>query len=246
MSRILIIGATSAIAVATARLWAKDGHRIYLCARNEERVANIAADLAIRGAEATHFGLLDLNDIASHSAFIANAISTLGGLDTVLIAHGSLGDQKACEREFNLALKEINTNAISVFSLLTYLANFFEKEKCGIIAVITSVAGDRGRQSNYIYGAAKGAVSIFLQGLRQRLFKSGVRVLTIKPGFVDTPMTAGMKKGFMWTKPESVARRIHSAVASDRTEVVYAPAFWAPIMWLVRSIPEFLFKRLEL
>lgn len=245
MKKILIIGATSAIAEATARLWAKEGHHLYLIGRNPERLQSMASDLKIRGAESTHIASLDLNDFEKHEAAIDQAIHALDGIDIALIAHGTLGDQKACEKDFSLTLKELNTNAISAISLLTHLANRFEAQKHGSLAVISSVAGDRGRQSNYVYGTTKGALTVFLQGLRQRLYKSGVHVLTIKPGFVDTPMTSEFKKGPLWAKPDAIAQRIEFAVRKGRN-VVYAPWFWFAIMGLIRSIPEQLFKRIHL
>lgn len=245
MKKILILGATSAIAESTARLWAAQGHGLYLLGRNAERLAAITADLKIRGAVSVQYAVLDVNDLAQHAAALDVAMVALGGLDVVLIAHGTLGDQKACEQDFSVALHELNTNAISVISLLTHLANRFEAQKQGVIAVISSVAGDRGRQSNYVYGAAKGAVSIFLQGLRNRLHKSGVQVLTIKPGFVDTPMTTSLKKGPLWTSPEAVARSIHDGI-EKRRDVIYVPWFWLGIMTVIRLIPERIFKTLKI
>ena len=245
MKKILIIGATSAIAEATARLWAAQGHSLHLMGRSAERLGGIAADLKVRGAKSTQFAMLDVNDFAQHAAVLDAAIDALGGIDIVLIAHGTLGNQNVCEQDFAATLQELNTNAISVISLLTHLANRFEAQGHGSIVVISSVAGDRGRQSNYVYGTAKGAVTIFLQGLRQRLHKSGVQVLTIKPGFVDTPMTAEFKKGLLWAKPETLAHCIVRAV-KRRTDVTYAPSYWRWIMAVVRSIPEVLFKRRSL
>jgi len=245
MKKILIIGATSAIAEATARLWAKEGQRLYLIARNAERLQAMAADLKIRGAESTHIGLLDANDFDKHADAIDRAIQALDGIDIALIAHGTLGDQKACEQDFNLTLKEFNTNAISVISLLTHLANRFESQKHGTIAVISSVAGDRGRQSNYVYGTAKGALTVFLQGLRQRLYKSGVHILTVKPGFVDTPMTSEFKKGILWAKPEHIASCINAGIKRQRI-VIYVPWFWFWIMLIIRSVPERIFVKLHL
>ncbi|CAK0767261.1 decaprenylphospho-beta-D-erythro-pentofuranosid-2-ulose 2-reductase [Gammaproteobacteria bacterium] len=244
MKRILIIGATSAIAEATARYWANAGHRIYLMARNEERLRVIATDLKIRGATVVDMNLLDANDFEHHTMVIDAAIKIMDGIDIVLIAHGTLGDQKSCEQDFASALRELNTNAISVISLLTHLTNYFEIKKQGTIAVISSVAGDRGRQSNYVYGTAKGAVTIFLQGLRQRLHKSGVNVLTVKPGFVDTPMTKNFKKGLLWASPEEIAQQIATAIEKKKN-VVYTPKFWWLIMTIIKAIPESLFKNLH-
>ncbi len=245
MKRMLIVGATSAIAQATARLYAAEGARLFLLARDPERLAVVAADLEARGADRVVSDTLDVLDYDRHPALAAQAEQALEGLDLVLIAHGTLPDQAACERDFALARRELEVNGISVISLLTHLANHFEARGGGTLAVISSVAGDRGRQSNYLYGTAKGAVSLFLQGLRNRLHKAGVDVLTIKPGFVDTPMTRAFDKGPLWASPERVARDIRRAI-ERRRDVVYTPFFWRYIMWIIRAIPEPLFKRLSL
>ena len=245
MKKILIIGATSAIAEATARQWAAQGQHLYLLGRNEERLKSMCSDQKFRGAGSVHYGVLDVNNFGEHCAMLDVAQACLGGLDVVLIAHGTLGDQKACEQDVNAALLELQTNAISVIALLTHLANRFEAQKHGSIAVLSSVAGDRGRQSNYVYGTAKGAVTIFLQGLRNRLYKSGVQVLTIKPGFVDTPMTAEIKKGPLWASPDTIASAIVRSIETRR-DVVYAPWFWLEIMAIVRMIPEKIFKSMGL
>ena len=245
MQKILIIGATSAIAEATARLFAARGDRLHLLARNRERLETMAKDLKIRGAESVSFDVLDVNDFDRHPALLDAASTTLDGIDVVLIAHGTLPDQKACEGDFRRTLEELNTNAIGTLSLLTHLANRFEQQRHGVIAAISSVAGDRGRQSNYVYGTAKAAVTVFLQGLRNRLHKSGVKVLTIKPGFVDTPMTADFRKGLLWAQPERIAKDIFKAISASKA-VIYTPWFWRPVMVLIRSIPEPLFKRLSL
>jgi short-subunit dehydrogenase len=156
-----------------------------------------------------------------------------------------LGDQKQSQADANIMLAELQTNAISYLSLMTWLANYFEAQKRGCLAVISSVAGDRGRGSNYVYGAAKGAVSLFAQGQRNRLSKSGVTVVTIKPGFVDTPMTAHLKKNPLFASPAVVGRRIYAAMLKGES-VVYVPWFWQWIMLLIRSIPESIFKKLSL
>ena len=245
MKRILIIGATSAIAGATARILAQRGDRLYLLARNQERLSSLAADLKIRGAASVGYSQLDINDFDVHEDTINTAFAALGKIDVALIAHGTLPDQRICEVDFNTALAELNTNAISTVSLLTHLAKKLERQKSGTIAVITSVAGERGRQSNYVYGAAKGMVSVFLQGLRNRLHSSGVSVLDIKPGFVDTPMTARFKKGVLWAKPETIAVGIIKALDRKKS-VTYLPWFWKYIMLIIKSIPESIFKRLDL
>lgn len=194
MKRVLIVGATSAIAEAVARIYAQRGSALALVARNAQQMQTIAADLKVRGAVAVHIRQMDANDMQRHEGVIAAAVQALGGLDIALIAHGTLSDQSACQQSVDLTLKEFQTNALSAISLSTLLANRMEAQHAGTLAVISSVAGDRGRASNYVYGAAKAAVSEFLSGLRPRLAPAGVKVLTIKPGFVDTPMTAQLKK----------------------------------------------------
>ena len=245
MQKILIIGATSAIAEATARRFAQRGDALYLLARNGERLGHLLADLKLRGAASTAGARFDANDFAAHAGAIEDAAAAMGGLDAVLIAHGTLPDQKACEADPALALREIGTNALSVISLLTLIGNRFEAQRAGAIAVIGSVAGDRGRQSNYVYGSAKGMLAIFLQGLRNRLQKAGVGVLTIKPGFVDTPMTAAFPKGPLWATPDQVAQAIVKAM-DRRADVLYTPFFWLGIMAVIRAIPESIFKKLSL
>jgi short-subunit dehydrogenase len=166
-------------------------------------------------------------------------------IDICLVAHGTLSDQPACQADVALTLQELKTNALSTIALLTLVAQRFERQRHGTIAVISSVAGDRGRQSNYVYGTAKAALDAFLEGLRQRLHKVGVRVVTIKPGFVDTPMTAAFRKGALWARPEQIAPRIHRAILRG-TDVVYVPAFWRPIMLVIRLLPRRLFKMVRL
>lgn len=242
MKKILIIGATSAIAEHCARLWAARGDALYLVARNEERLIAIANDLKVRGAKEAHYYRMDLNDINNHAVMLDTAEAALGGLDTVLIAHGTLSDQKACEQSVEETLRQIQTNALSSISLLTLIANRFEAKQAGTIAVISSVAGDRGRASNYVYGSSKAMITAFASGLRQRLHKANVAVVTIKPGFVDTPMTAEFKKGILWAKPAAVAAKIVMAI-DRRKDEVYVPGFWWVVMAIIKMIPARLFKR---
>jgi len=245
MKHILIIGATSSIATATARRWASQGHRFYLLGRSEDTLQALGADLSVRGASHVSVGVFEAEAFLSHPALLDAAIAELQGLDLVLIAHGSLPDQGRCERDFAYALAEFNVNALSVLSCLTHLANRLEAQRHGTLVVLSSVAGDRGRASNYLYGTAKAAVTIFCQGLGPRLAKSGVRVLTVKPGFVDTPMTAHLKKGLLWAEPERIACCIDEGLARSR-HVVYAPGFWRLIMWVIRIIPSGIFSKLSL
>jgi short-subunit dehydrogenase len=245
MRRLLIVGAASAIAEATARQFAARGDAMCLVGRSPERLQAIADDLKIRGAGAVSVYRLDLRQISAYEAMLDEAARALGGLDGALIAHGTLSDQQACERSVDTLLDEIQVNAVSVMALCTLLANRFAAQGRGVIAVVSSVAGDRGRRSNYAYGAAKAAVTAFTSGLRQRLRPQGVSVVTVKPGFVDTPMTAAFKKGILWAAPATVARQISAAMIAG-TPVIYTPGFWRPIMWVIRSIPEFVFRRLSL
>src|SRR3984885_15048675 len=245
MRRILIVGATSAIAEATARLFASRGDALFLAGRGESRLQAIAEDLKVRGAALAETFVLDARAMDRFPALLQTATQRLGGLDAALIAHGTLSDQGACQRSVELLREEFDINAISVMALCTVLAQQFETEGHGVIAVISSVAGDRGRQSNYVYGAAKAAVTAFTSGLRQRMYRKGGRVLTIKPGFVSTPMTAAFKKGALWATPAKVAADIVRAM--DRGgSVIYTPWFWRPIMWVIRSVPETVFRRLRL
>nr|WP_275424984.1 SDR family oxidoreductase [Archangium violaceum] len=245
MKKVLVLGATSAIAQSTVRLLAARGAALYLVGRNAERLDAVARDARTRGASKVETEALDLDDLAQHEALVERATVALGGLDGALLAHGILGDQEAAQRSFAEAEKVLRTNFLSAVSLLTPLANRFEAQKAGTLVVISSVAGDRGRQSNYVYGASKGALSVFLQGLRNRLARSGVAVVTVKPGFVDTPMTADVKKNALFATPDKVARGIVRA-ADARKDEVYLPGFWGPIMFAIRGIPERVFKRMRL
>ncbi|HZT98662.1 MAG TPA: SDR family oxidoreductase [Ktedonobacteraceae bacterium] len=245
MTKVLIVGATSAIAYETAKCFAQDGAELFLVGRDAEKLTTIANDLKIRGAKRVETFLLDLNHLDRHREMLDTAISTFGVLDMLLIAHGTLGNQQRCEQSVAETLKEFTSNCTSVISLLTLSANYFEQQKRGCIAVISSVAGDRGRPSNYVYGTTKAAVSTFLQGLRSRLYKSGVSVVTIKPGLVDSPMTAALKKGLLFSSPQRVGRGVYQAMKKGKA-VVYLPGYWRGIMFVVRSIPEGVFKRLLL
>lgn len=245
MKNILIVGATSAIAEAVARVAAKRGDKLFLIARNEVRLPSMVDDLKIRGASSVDYALLDINHIDLHGKAIDLAFESLGKIEIVLIAHGTLPDQKNCEKKVEVALAALKTNAVGTVSILTHIANKLEAQGDGILAVITSVAGDRGRKSNYVYGASKRMVSTFLQGLRGRLHKRGVWVLDIKPGFVDTPMTRECKKGLLWVKPEKIAVGIIRAIDKEKG-VIYLPWFWRYIMLVIKCLPERICNRLDI
>lgn len=243
MQKILIIGATSAIAESVARLYAARGAALYLVGRSAAKLDAIAADLRVRGAQHVHTGVLDVNDVVAHGALLDNAWAALGGVDTVLIAHGTLPDQAACDASVDLSLREFATNGTSTIALSAALAQRLQSGAS--LAVISSVAGDRGRASNYLYGSAKAAVTAYLSGLGQRLRPAGINVLVIKPGFVDTPMTAAFKKGALWATPDRVAAGILTAI-DKRKAVAYLPGFWWAIMMIIKNIPEFVFRRISL
>ena len=243
--RVLVVGATSAIAAETARAYAERGASLFLVGRDPARLASVADDLLVRGAGRVETAVLDVLEYDRHGPVLDAAAAALGGLDVALVAHGTLPNQRRCEAsapETRIAL-EVNFTAAAL--LLTHLANRFEAQRGGVIAVITSVAGDRGRQSNYVYGAAKGGLAVFLQGLRNRLHRSGVVVVTLKPGFVDTPMTAGIPKGPLFASARRAGRAAHRAIERRRS-VAYIPWFWRPIMAAIKCLPEAMFKRLRL
>ena len=240
----LVIGATSAIAEAVARRFATRGHALFLAGRNADRLKAVADDLRVRGARAVHTGILDVDEIGAHQSFIDEAARTLGALDLVLIAHGTLPNQTECQTSPAKTLEAVGTNFLSTISLLTILVDKLERQGFGSIAVITSVAGDRGRASNYVYGAAKAGVSTFLAGVRHRLHERGIRVIDVRPGFVDTPMTAAFAKGALWASATRVAYDIERAI--DRgTAVIYTPWFWRWIMLVIRLLPYRFFHRLR-
>ncbi len=245
MRKILILGATSAIAQATARNFATDGDALCLVGRNTDKLAAVAADLQVRGAAHVETLVADLNDCEQHEHLLRQATASLGGLDIALIAYGTLGNQQAGEQSYAQAEQELRTNFLSVVSVLTLLANQCETQQHGCLAVISSVAGERGRQSNYIYGTAKGGLNLFLQGLRNRLTQAGVTVLTIKPGFVHTPMTAAFPKNALFASAETVGAGVYRAIMKKK-DIAYVPGFWRWIMLIIRLIPERVFKRLAL
>lgn len=241
----MALGATSAIAQATLRLLAEQGAGFFLVGRNQEKLAAVRSDLLTRGASGAITFSADLDDTAAHPAMLAEAVTTLGGIDIALLAHGVLGDQAAAERDYAVAEAILQTDFLSAVSLVTWLANYFEAERRGTLAVISSVAGDRGRKSNYVYGASKGGLNIFLDGVRNRIDRAGVQVLTIKPGFVATPMTAHLAKNALFAQPAQVGKEIIRAIEKHK-DVVYVPAFWGWIMLAVRSIPRRIFKKMNM
>lgn len=242
--RTAIFGATSAIAQAVGRRLARQGAHLHLVARDSAKLEAVRADLTARGATVT-VAIADLDELERHAALVEEAWAACGGLDAALIAQGTLPDQAACERDFELTRRQWITNFVAPASLAARLADRFEAAGAGTLAAISSVAGDRGRRSNYVYGTAKGALSTFLAGLRLRSRDKGVHVVTIKPGFVDTPMTAAFPKGALWASPDQVAAGIVAAMERGSGEV-YLPWFWWPIMFVLRHLPEAIFARLKI
>lgn len=242
---VAIFGATSAIAEHVARNYARRGARLFLVGRDAAHLAAIVGDLQVRGAAQVEPFIADLDEPDRYDAMLDACRVAVGEPDVAVVAFGVLGDQAVARADCNAARRQLVTNFVSPACLLTVLANRFEARGGGVIAVITSVAGDRGRQSNYVYGAAKGGLSIFLQGLRHRLHARGVAVLDVKPGSVDTPMTARFPKGRLWASPDRVAADICRAI-EQRRATLYTPWFWRWIMAVIRRIPAFLFHRLKI
>jgi len=243
--KIVILGATSAIAQSTARLFAKDGCSFLLVGRDKEKLDSVKRDLITRGAESAEVLAGDLGDCSAVENLFSLVLRSINSVDLLFVAYGSLGDQAKCEKDVQKSIGELETNFLSVVSWLTHFANYFEDKKAGSIAVIGSVAGDRGRKKNYVYGAAKAGLETFLSGLRNRLYSSNVNVLTIKPGFVDTPMTSHLPKGPLFASSNAVAKAIYEAI-SAKSDIIYAPWFWRFIMTIICCIPERVFKRLNI
>ena len=236
---VLIVGATSAIALETARTYARKGAALVVTARTAERLETIKQDLISHGAKRVEGFCFSSSDIRTSNP-ITTAASLLPDIDAVLVAYGSLSDTVECMNDAQHAMQEIDNNATSIIGLCTMAAEYMQKRPTSsspaCIAVISSVAGDRGRQSNFYYGTAKAALNVFLQGLRNRLHDQGIRVLTIKPGFVDTPMTAATPKNALFASSHRVGVAIYKAMESGK-DVVYIPWFWRYIMFIVRIIP---------
>ncbi|MEL6321031.1 MAG: SDR family oxidoreductase [Cyanobacteria bacterium J06626_14] len=242
---VLIIGATSSIARALAHRLAQQGASLHLAARDQSEIERIVNDLAIRYQVPVSWSLFEADAYAFHQDLIDKAADCMGQLDGIFVSMGELGDQERAQVDVKHACNIIQSNYTGVVSVLSHGANFLEQQGHGFIVGLSSVAGDRGRQSNYVYGSAKGALSLFLQGLRNRLAKSSIHVMTVKPGFVDTKMTFGKSGMFLVASPDQVALGILQALRR-RKNVVYVPWFWFGIMSIIRSIPEVLFKKLKL
>jgi len=242
--KILAVGGTSAIMQAVLRHYAKEGAEIFVTGRSAQKLTALEKDLTVRGAAVLSHHL-DVTDRAEIKNVVKEACERLKSIDVVLLGHGSLGDQAEAAQNYEKAEREIQINFLSYVQIITTLSRFLKKQGNGTIAAISSVAGDRGRKSNYIYGCAKGALNVYLQGLRNELCDAGIRVLTIKPGFVDTPMTKDVKKNFLFASADKAGQCIVNGIENNR-DVIYVPVFWQFIMFCIKSIPEFIFKKLNL
>lgn len=240
MERVLILGATSAIASEIAARYARRGARLYLVGRDPTKLQALCARL---GPAVVAHAQADLDDTSGNAARVHAAVDALGELDVVVVAHGLLGDQLATEHGWDAAERVLRTNLLSPVSLLIPLANALQAQGRGHLAVLSSVAGERGRPRNYTYGAAKGALTLYLQGLRSRLWREGIAVSTFKLGPVDSPMTVDHPKNPLFATPHAVARDIVAHLDRGRGRAVYLPWYWAPIMSAVRRMPEPLFQR---
>jgi decaprenylphospho-beta-D-erythro-pentofuranosid-2-ulose 2-reductase len=242
-SSILILGAASDIGHALARAYAAKGYSLILAARRSERLEADVADLLVRGASAAQRVEFDVTDVARHRKF-ADDLGLLP--DVVICVAGFLGDQKAAENDATLAETIMRTNYLGPALILGTFANRMEERGSGRIIGISSVAGDRGRASNYIYGSAKAGFTAFLSGLRNRLAGKGVRVMTVKPGFVATRMTEGMKLPKLLTAEAGEVAKAILKAAEKNADVIYIYPVWRWIMLIIRHIPESIFKRLKL
>lgn len=240
---VVVLGATSAIAKGSCKALAEQGATLYLASRDLAELEKLAGDLKIRYGTTVYYDHFDAEDFASHPDFFNRALKTLGKIEGLLLAFGYLGDPALY---WNLAeqTRILNRNLLGAVSILSYFADYFEQEKEGFIIGISSVAGDRSLHKNYSYNTAKSGFSIYLQGLRNRLFRKNVRVITVKPGFVDTPMTFGRQGMFLVADPEKVGRRMIQQL-SKRGDIIYLPWFWRYVMLIIRLIPEAFSKRLS-
>ena len=241
MANILIIGATSAIATKMAEEYAKSGHSLYCLGRNPEKMKSLANKL---GKQVLGFNCFDFTDTEKVQRAIQEAKSVMTPINLAIIAHGGLCSQEASETDYQVVEQTLKVNYLSVVNFLIQLKQLFLAEGSGKIGVITSVAGDRGRPRNYTYGSAKGALSLYMQGLRSQLWSTGIKVYDIKLGPVDTPFTVSHKKNFSFSTADEAAKKIVKALAGKRY-TVYVPSWWYWVMWVVRWLPEQIFQRLK-
>ena len=244
IKKLVIFGAASAIAREIARTAAAEGVELCLVSRQADELALMQRDLSVRGSPQVEIIVADATELSCQQGLLATIFETFPDFDAVLVANGDLTAMPQAEHDFDLLLNSLRINFGAIAVLLLRLAPYFEQRRSGCIAAIGSVAGDRGRRVNYLYAAAKAGLDTFLSGLRGRMAACGVRVVTIKPGFVDTPMTSAIKKGALFASPQGVGRSAWRALRTyNRT--VYLPWFWRPIMMIIRALPEAIFQRLR-
>jgi len=243
MSTVLILGAASDMAVAIAKKYAAEGNAIQLAARNIQRLQPLQSDIAIRYNTTCTVHEFDALNFNSHQAFFDQLPVKP---DITVCVFGYLGENETARANCSESEKIIHTNYTGAVSILNVVSNYYATQKKGVIAGISSVAGERGRQSNYIYGSAKAGFTAYLSGLRNRMFPENVHVVSVQPGFVYTRMTENLTLPPLLTaQPEQVANTVYKAVAGKKN-VVYVKWFWRWIMLIIKSIPEFMFKKLKL
>lgn len=243
---LLVLGGNSAIAKSIAEKFASDKTDIFFAGRNIAEQERIANDFRLRYGINTWSGRFDAKDYGGHEQFLSDVLKVMPSVENVIVAFGMLGEQQKAAVDFDHALQIYQVNFMGSVSILTHLSNYLKEKRKGGIIVISSIAGDRGRQSNYIYGSAKGGLSVYCQGLRNELSKYNVNLMTVKPGFVDTPMTYGLKMPkLLLSSPEKVGRIVYKSFRKKK-DIVYAPSYWRYIMMIIRSIPEKFFKKLNL
>lgn len=246
MTTVLVLGATSTIAQETIHQLGKRKMNLILTGRREDELNVLKKDLEIRYGIQVDCKLFDALDFDDHERFFFEVTKTHPSLDGVLLMYGAMSDQKEAEQSFSASRQMIDVNYTSAVSILNIAANYFEKQKKGFIGAVSSVAGERGRKSNYIYGSTKAGLSVYLEGLRNRLHDSGVQVMTIKPGMVDTKMTYGVVDDSpLLASPAKVGSDIAKGIEKKR-HVLYTPWFWLVIMFIIKIIPEFIFKRTDI
>ena len=244
MNSYLILGASSAVAQKFCEQAIKNGSKLVLVGRNERKLTSLKNHYnTISDKSILDIITMDFNNVDETKKLILSLEKWK--IENTLCCWGFLGNDKLAQTNPDHALEIIQNNFTSYISVISSILPYYDKLNQGSISVITSVAGERGRQSNYTYGTAKGALSIYLEGLRHRLAGKNINILDIKPGFIDTPMTANFKKGLLWVKPEKVANDIHLAIAKSRREI-YTPFFWRYIMLVIKNIPFFIFKKIRI
>lgn len=247
LKKIVIVGATSAMAEHCARLWVEESPKeVLLAGRDQAKSDRVAGDLRVRSPQSKiSVQVIDFFDPAPIRDWVESVVAH-GVPDIVLIAHGSLPDQKTCQHDLGLCEESLAINGVSPVLFAEAFAGFMERANKGTLAIIGSVAGDRGRKSNYVYGAAKGLVTRYVQGLQHRLARTNVSVVLIKPGPTDTPMTAAMKeRGTKLANVGDVSRMIVDGISKGKP-VVYAPGKWALIMMVIRHLPRFVFNKMDI